>query len=99
MMQLLLLRLQRFPVGISQAVEEVELARALEPFAAIDGDDLAIDVAGEIAEQEGGEIGEFDMVRDALWGVLAKEDLRQLGGWHEVLPCAGRQEGAWRDRI
>ena len=38
--------------GVGQAVEEVELARTLEPFAAVDGDDLAVDVAGEVAEQD-----------------------------------------------
>ena len=58
------------PVFLGQPLQEVELAGTLQPFAAVDGDDLAVDVAREIAEQEGGEIGELDMLADALQRIL-----------------------------
>src|SRR6185369_5611143 len=69
--RLALLRSQRLPIGIAHLrAEEVELAGALEPFAAIDGDDLAVDIAALFGQQIGREIGELLVLADAAQRIL-----------------------------
>ncbi len=50
---------QVLPLFLAQRLHEAELAGALEPFAAVDGDHLAVDVGGAVRDQEGGEVGQL----------------------------------------
>jgi NAD(P)-dependent dehydrogenase (short-subunit alcohol dehydrogenase family) len=58
----------------------------------LNGDDLAIDEAGAVGEEEGSEIRQFPMLARPAQRVAGLELARQIRPRHEPLPCARRRK-------
>ena len=87
------------PLGVAERLQPGELARALEPFAAVDHDALAVDVRRAIRDEVRGQVGQLLVPADALQRDAVERDLAQLGARHQPLPRARRGEGAGRDGV
>ena len=67
------------PIRIAEFAQEVELAGALQPFAAVDGDDLAVDVAGAIRQQERGKVRQLLVPAGRPSGLLVSNRCARSG--------------------
>jgi DNA-binding XRE family transcriptional regulator len=82
-----------------QSVEEVELARSLQPFPAIDGHDFAIDVAGLVGEQKAREVGELAVSPGTAERIAGLEFARKLRSGNEPFPRTRSRERARGDGV
>ena len=57
------------PGGFGELEQIIEFAGAAEPECAVDDDAFAVDVLGHVAEEEGGEVGEFVVAAESFHGV------------------------------
>src|ERR1700704_4145990 len=79
------------PFCLTQARQRREHARALQPPATVDGDAIAVNVAGRIGYEIGGEIGEFAMLPGGAKGVGALPALRHRCRDQPVPSTFGRE--------
>src|ERR1035438_8734502 len=86
---LFLLWFDRLPVFFFQYSSEIaEFSCALQEFAAVHADDFTIDIAGAVAHQKGGEIGEFFDGAEAVLRVAVEGNLLEAGMGKDAGECA-----------
>ena len=82
------------PFCLAQARQRRKHGRALQPPATVDGDAIAVNVAGLIGYQMGGEIGEFAMLSGAARGLkLSQCSAIDAGTSRSQAPLVGKAPG------
>ena len=84
------------PLGVAERLQPGELTGALEPFAAVDHDALAVDVRRAVRDEVRGQVGQLLMPADAFQRDAVERDLPSsgLGISRSHAPGVGKGPGA-----
>src|SRR5271166_6580243 len=93
-------RLQRFPILVGEGAAEVaEFSGALQEFSTVHADDFSVDVAGAVADQKCGEVGQLLRGAEAVERIAVEREGFELGARHQARECALRRNGAGSDGV